>query len=105
MVGDRRGERFYLCRRANYAESIAQPLHDCTTDKDTTLQCISSPTGPLPRDGRQQLLMRSLRLPTGIQQHKTAGAIGIFGHPRLNTGLPEGGSLLVSCNARQWDTG
>ena len=49
-----------------------------------------------PRHGGEQAMPGWHGRCTGIHQHETAGAIGIFGHAGLVAGLAEQSGLLVT---------
>ena len=52
-----------------------------------------------PRNGREQALDGRRRLLPHVHEHEASGAIGVLGHPRGETGLPEQGALLVPKDA------
>ena len=98
-----KGELLTLRRRANDLQSIPKPLNGCTGNEDTAFQSILDFPINSPRNGCQQSGFAGMRFFTGIHQHKASGAIGVFCHPRLKTGLAEQGRLLVACNSRYGD--
>ena len=98
-VGYRRGQRFDFARALDDAQPVAQPLHQRTADEDAAFQRIGGGTAVAPGDGGEQAVVRLDRRVTGIHQQEAAGAVGLLGHARRETGLAECGGLLVAADA------
>ena len=91
---------FYLRRRGDEAQTVAQPLHDRASDIDRALQSIVDTVADFPCNGRQQVVLRHDRLPTRVQHHEAACPVGVLDGTRLDAHLAEESRLLVAGDAR-----
>ena len=101
-VGDAQCQGLGLGRSANNAQLIAQPLDQCASHKDRALKRIDQPVVRRRARGHggHQVVRAGAGLVAGVQQHKAAGAVGVFGLARLKTALAKQSRLLVAGNAR-----
>ena len=81
------------------AQSIAQPLHRRTCDKDASFKDIALLVGSRPTDACKQALFRRNRFGADIHQHEATGSVGVFCHADLSAVLAEQGRLLISGDA------
>ena len=102
--------RIGLCRQwqgflglADDFQPVAQPLHDSACHKDRTFQRICRLALQLIGDGGQQAVLAGDHLIAGVQQGKTARAIGGFQHAGGKASLPHGGRLLIARHAKDRD--
>src|SRR5690606_22230879 len=87
---------FRLCRRADEAELVAQPLHCGTRHKDAAFQRIVhfalDPVG----ESAEKLMLRLKAAAARIQHYETACAIGALGHAGFKAALTHQGTLLIT---------
>ena len=94
----------FLCM-ADDAQTITQPLHRGTGNKNGAFECVMAFAQQLVGDGRQQPIARRNRRLTGIEQRETPRAIGGFHHARCEATLTDGGRLLVTRHTANGDGG
>ena len=98
-------ERTNFTRGINDVEAVAQPLHGSPGHKDCTLECIDRWLRiELPCHRGEHALGRRRTRRADIQQHETAGAIGVLGAARCETRLAKERRLLIAGNATHGHT-
>src|SRR5205085_8578707 len=89
---------FDFVRGGDDAETVAQPLHDRTRDKDASFERILSPFAYAPGDCGEEIIARDDRLRAGVHEHEATGAVSVFDHAGLIADLTKESGLLVACN-------
>ena len=87
---------FRISGLADEAHLVAQPLDDGAAHKDRTLQCVLHLTAEADGDGGDKAVLALTGRPARVHEQETAGAVGVFGVPRLEAALAEQGGLLVA---------
>src|SRR3712207_5001253 len=73
------GELLNVRGRFDDSQSVAQPLNDGSTDKDTSLQREIGLPSRLPCDGGDELVVRKRRFLADVHQHEAASTVGVLG--------------------------
>src|SRR6185503_7192151 len=91
---------FGLGSRADYLQSIAQPLNRRACYENTAFKRILYRfVAYLPCDGRKQIAFGPDKLMACVEQHEASRPISVFRHAGPGADLAEERSLLVACVA------
>ena len=104
-IGDACGEGFDIGGAADDAKAIAKPLDDGAGDKDAALECVGGFIPDFPADGGEEIVLGRDRFVAGVEDHKSAGAVGVLEHAGLKTHLAEERGLLIASDAGDGDGG
>src|SRR5664280_2490061 len=103
VVGLARGERLDVGGRPDEFQPVPEPLHGGAPDEDAALEGVGEGAAEIPGDGREQAVFRGDRVPPGVEEQKTAGAVGVLREAGPVASLPEEGRLLIPRDARDRD--
>ncbi len=95
----------HLSRSSNHLQLIPQPLHYRASHQHAAFQRILHAIANLPRNRRQQPVLRGHRLRSRMHQHEGARAKRTLRHPRRCTHLSKQRRLLIPCNPRNRNPG
>ncbi len=80
-------------------------MHNRSGDEDAAFERVMGHAVAQPRHRRYEIVLRRDGLASGVEQQEAAGAVGVLGEPRFETGLAEEGRLLIAGDARDRHAG
>ncbi len=103
VVRDARGERLDVGGFSDELQTVPQPLHGGPADEDAAFEGVREAGPEVPRDGRDQAVLRGDGVRPRVEEEKAARAVRVLREARPVAGLPEEGRLLVAGDARDRD--